>query len=247
MKIVLKTEMQPPKNFWIDKMPDELAIQTMLINQEEALYALQKALPQIKVVIETVYKKLINNNKSRLIYAGAGTSIRIAVQDAVELYPTFGWPRDRIAFMIAGGSEAILNSVEGAEDDITQVQEICDNLALTENDVVIGLAASGNTPFTKKCIKLSRKKKCLSVAISNNKNGVILKESDLGIILDTGYEIIAGSTRLKAATAQKICLNIISSMLMTKMGFVKNGLMNNFVVSNKKLKQRKTYFLELLK
>ena len=141
--------MQPPKNFWIDKMPDELAIQTMLINQEEAIYALQKALPQIKVVIETVYKKLIHNNKSRLIYAGAGTSIRIAVQDAVELYPTFGWPRDRIAFMIAGGSEAILNSVEGAEDDITQVQEICNNLALTENDVVIGLAASGNTPFTK--------------------------------------------------------------------------------------------------
>ena len=79
------------------------------------------------------------------------------------------------------------------------------------------------------------------------KNGEILKESDLGIILDTGYEIIAGSTRLKAATAQKICLNIISSMLMTKMGFVKNGLMNNFVVSNKKLKQRKIHFLELLK
>ena len=182
-----------------------------------------------------------------LIYAGAGTSIRIAVQDAVELYPTFGWPRDRIAFMIAGGSEAILNSVEGAEDDINQVQEICNKLALTENDVVIGLAASGNTPFTKKCIKLSRKNKCLSVAISNNKNGEILQESNLGIFLDTGYEIIAGSTRLKAATAQKICLNIISSMLMTKMGFVKNGLMNNFLASNKKLKQRKINFLKLLK
>ena len=244
---MLNTEMQPPKNLWIDKMPVELAIQTMLNNQEEAICALQKAMPQIKIVIETVYKKLINNNESRLIYAGAGTSIRIAVQDAVELYPTFGWPRDRIAFMIAGGSEAILNSVEGAEDDINQVQEICNKLALTENDVVIGLAASGNTPFTKKCIKLSRKNKCLSVAISNNKNGEILQESNLGIFLDTGYEIIAGSTRLKAATAQKICLNIISSMLMTKMGFVKNGLMNNFLASNKKLKQRKINFLKLLK
>ncbi len=243
---MLNTEMQPPKNLWIDKMPIELAIKTMLNNQEEAIYALQKAMPQIKIVIETIYEKLINSNKARLIYAGAGTSIRIAVQDAVELYPTFGWPRNRIAFMIAGGSKAILDSVEGAEDDINQVQEIIRNLALTENDVVIGLAASGNTPFTKRCIKLS-KKKCLSVAISNNVNGEIFQESDLGIFLDTGYEIIAGSTRLKAATAQKICLNIISSMLMTKMGFVKNGLMNNFVVSNKKLKQRKINFLQLLK
>ena len=118
---------------------------------------------------------------------------------------------------------------------------------LSSNDILIALAASGNTPFTRECLIHSNLKNSLSIAISNNKEGLILKEADHGIVLDTGYEIIAGSTRLKAATAQKICLNILSSMIMTKLGFVKNGLMTHFIPSNQKLKKRKIEVLKQIK
>ena len=243
----MDTEKQPPENAWIDKMSIQDATQVMLINHQDAFLAVHKALPQINKVIEKIFAKLENSDEARLIYAGAGTSARIAVQDAVELYPTFGWPKNRIAFMFAGGNKAILTSVEGAEDKSEDVKSIGKKICITSKDVLIGLAASGNTPYTKECIKFAKAKNAITVAISNNKNGKILKEADYNIFLDTGFEIIAGSTRLKAATAQKICLNIISSMIMTKFGFVKNGLMTHFIASNRKLKKRKLIVSRLTK
>lgn len=240
----MNTELQPPKNLWIDKMSIIDATQVMLDNQAQSISAVEQALPQINIVISKIYNKLKNNQKSRLIYAGAGTSARIGLQDAAELYPTFGWPKSRIGFMIAGGQDAILTSIEGAEDNVLDPYDISKNINLSENDIVIAIAASGNTPFTRECIVSSNLRNSLSIAISNNKEGLILKEADLGIVLETGYEIIAGSTRLKAATAQKICLNIISSMIMTKLGFVNNGLMTHFVASNIKLKKRKQKILK---
>ena len=242
----MNTENQAPKKLWIDKMSTYDATKVMLDNQEESISSVQKALPQINIVVDKIFNILKENKKSRLIYAGAGTSVRIAVQDAVELYPTFGWPKNRIAFMIAGGEKAIINAVEGAEDDIKEPSIIGNKINLSNNDIVIALAASGDTPFTLECIRYSKLQKALSIGISNNKNGKILNESDYGIILDTGFEVIAGSTRLKAGTAQKICLNIISTMIMTKLGFVKNGLMTHFIVSNQKLKKRKRKVLELI-
>ena len=235
----MDTEKQPPENIWIDKMSIPNATEVMLINHQDAFSAVHKALPQINIVIEKIFAKLEGSDNGRLIYAGAGASARIAVQDAVELYPTFGWPKNRIAFMVAGGTKAILTSVEGAEDKSEDVKVNGNKICITSKDVLIGLAASGNTPFTEECIKFAKTKNAITVAISNNKNGKILKEADYNIFLDTGFEIIAGSTRLKAATAQKICLNIISSVIMTKFGFVKNGLMTHFIASNKKLKKRK--------
>ncbi len=242
----METENQPPKNLWIDKMSLENATRFMLENQSEAFSAVNKSLPEINKVINKIFISLKKNNKSRLVYAGAGTSARIAVQDAVELYPTFGWPKERIAFMIAGGEKAILSSVEGAEDNIMDVSRVGKEIEVSKNDILIALAASGNTPFTSECIRFCKEKKAITIAVSNNKNGNILKLADYSILLDTGYEMIAGSTRLKAATAQKICLNIISSMLMTKLGFVKNGLMTNFIPSNKKLISRKTKVIKLI-
>ena len=243
----MSTENRPPKNLWVDKMSIDKATQVMLDNQEKSIWAIQNALPQINIVISKIYEKLKNNSKSRLIFAGAGTSARIGVQDAVELYPTFGWPKNRVGFMIAGGKEAITTSVEGAEDNIFDPHDIADEINLSSNDILIALAASGNTPFTRECLIQSNLKNSLSIAISNNKEGLILKEANHGIVLDTGYEIIAGSTRLKAATAQKICLNILSSMIMTKLGFVKNGLMTHFIPSNQKLKKRKIEVLKQIK
>jgi N-acetylmuramic acid 6-phosphate etherase len=243
----MSTENRPPENLWVDKMSIDKATQVMLDNQEKSIWAIQKALPQINIVISKIYEKLKNNSKSRLIFAGAGTSARIGVQDAVELYPTFGWPKNRVGFMIAGGKEAITTSVEGAEDNIFDPHDIADEINLSSNDILIALAASGNTPFTRECLIQSNLKNSLSIAISNNKEGLILKEANHCIVLDTGYEIIAGSTRLKAATAQKICLNILSSMIMTKLGFVKNGLMTHFIPSNQKLKKRKIEVLKQIK
>jgi len=241
----MDTEEQAPKALWIDKMSTMEAIQVMLDNQAQSIISVQNSLLQINFVIEKIFNKLQKNSKSRLVYVGAGTSARIAVQDAVELYPTFGWPKNRIAFMIAGGINAIIDSVEGAEDNIDDAYITGRKIKLSRYDVVIALAASGNTPFTRECVKYAKLKKSLSIAISNNKEGDILKEADFGIVLETGYEIIAGSTRLKAATAQKICLNIMSSMLMTKLGLVKNGLMTHFIASNQKLKKRKSRVLKL--
>ncbi|MDC1356355.1 N-acetylmuramic acid 6-phosphate etherase [Pseudomonadota bacterium] len=243
----MSTENRPPENLWVDKMSIDKATQVMLDNQEKSIWAIQKALPQINIVISKIYEKLKNNSKSRLIFAGAGSSARIGVQDAVELYPTFGWPKNRVGFMIAGGKEAITTSVEGAEDNIFDPHDIADEINLSSNDILIALAASGNTPFTRECLIQSNLKNSLSIAISNNKEGLILKEANHCIVLDTGYEIIAGSTRLKAATAQKICLNILSSMIMTKLGFVKNGLMTHFIPSNQKLKKRKIEVLKQIK
>ena len=179
------------------------------------------------------------NASGRIIYAGAGTSARIGLQDGVELLPTFNWPKERVDFIIAGGNEAILNAVENAEDDMMEATKDTSKKLINSEDVVIGLAVSGNTPYTCKVLEESNKKGALTIAISNNPKGEILNFGQCQIILNTREEVISGSTRLKAGTAQKICLNIISSMVMAKMGRVKNGIMSHMVPTNEKLRQRK--------
>ena len=135
----MKTEKQPPKDFWIDTMSISKATRVMLDNQEESIFAIKKELPKINSVVSAIYKKLRKNSSSRLIYAGAGTSARIAVQDAAELYPTFGWPKERIGFMIAGGIEAIISSEEGAEDDVLTPKILAEKLNLSKSDILIGV------------------------------------------------------------------------------------------------------------
>ena len=142
-------------------------------------------------------------------------------------------------FIIAGGINALLNSIENAEDDTRSAEKIVEDKLISHEDVVIGIAASGNTPFTCRVLEKAKNKDALTIAISNNHNGEILKYGDHKIVLDTKAEVIAGSTRLKAGTAQKICLNVISSMVMVKMGRVKNGMMNEMVPTNEKLRLRK--------
>ena len=161
------------------------------------------------------------------------------VQDGVELLPTFNWSDKRLDYIIAGGNKAIIKAVENAEDDVLAAKDAISKKLVNSNDVVIGLAASGNTPFTCKVLEEAEKKGALTIAISNNPDGYILKFGDVKIILDTQEEVISGSTRLKAGTAQKICLNIISSMVMIKMGRIKNGIMSHMVPTNEKLRNRK--------
>ena len=157
----------------------------------------------------------------------------------MELFPTFNWPNERLDFIIAGGIKALLKAVENAEDNMSMAENIVAEKLICNKDVVIGIAASGNTPFTCKVLEKAKCNNALTIAISNNPKGKILEYGDHKIILNTKEEVIAGSTRLKAGTAQKICLNIISSMVMVKMGKVKNGIMNEMIPTNKKLRLRK--------
>ena len=232
-----KTELLYKKNKPIDHLSVSEGVSLMIKEQKNASIEVDKASKSIESTIDAIHKHLLKNSIGRLIYVGAGTSARIGVQDGVELFPTFNWPNERLEFIVAGGTSALLQAIENAEDNKKLAEIIVEEKFICKHDVVIGLAASGNTPFTCKVLEKAKSKKALTIAISNNPNGKILKYGDFKIILNTKEEVIAGSTRLKAGTAQKICLNIISSMVMVKMGRVKDGLMRNLVPTNKKLRK----------
>ena len=240
------TEMIDINTKSVDTLSDKEALQSMLNSHAESIRVISSNLTNLKNIVSKVYYHLCKNEDSRIIYAGAGTSGRIGVQDGVELYPTFGWPRFRVAFLIAGGSKALLEPVENAEDNIKAVLEGIDANPVSKKDVIIALAASGNTPYTCKVVEDSDKIGALTIGISNNPNCRLLDNSKLKICLNTGPEIVAGSTRLKAGTAQKICLNLISTLLMSKFGRVKEGQMSHMVVTNDKLRQRQAKIDKIL-
>jgi N-acetylmuramic acid 6-phosphate etherase len=227
---------------YIDDLSTRLALEKMLYSHGEAIQSIKKSMSDIELAVDTIYQTLNKSLNGRIIYVGAGTSIRIGVQDGVELYPTFGWPVSRVDFIIAGGKKALLTPVENAEDKFDVLRDIGD-LLVTKNDVVIGLAASGNTFFTYEALKFCKKHGAKTINISNNPNSKISNVADYNIFLNTGKEVVAGSTRLKAGTAQKICLNLISTMVMIKFGKVKKGEMINLIATNKKLKERQLRIL----
>ena len=239
IKNIPKTERTFKKSKPIDHLSSTEAIAIMIKEQKDASLGVYKAMKSIEIATDKIYERLKSSSKGRLIYAGAGTSGRIGVQDGVELLPTFSWPQKRLDYIIAGGKKAILKSIENAEDDTHQAIHTILKKSVNSQDVIIALAASGNTPFTCKILEETKKKGALTIGISNNPNGNLLKFADGKIILDTKEELIAGSTRLKAGTAQKICLNIISSLVMIKMGRVKNGKMSHMLPTNQKLRDRK--------
>ena len=238
-EIIPKTEFLYQKSDFIDQLNLEDAIDLIIAEQKESALEVLKSAKSIKKAITKITEYLCLYQESRIIYAGAGTSGRIGLQDGVELFPTFNWPRDRLDYIIAGGNQAILSAIENAEDDVVSAKEIIRKKVINNTDIIIGIAASGNTPFTCKVLEEAFKKDALTIAISNNPDGKILKFGKINIVLDTKEEVIAGSTRLKAGTAQKICLNTISTMVMVNMGKVKNGMMSNMVPTNEKLRKRK--------
>ena len=241
-----KTELLYQKSKTIDRLSLSHGLSLMIKEQKDAALEVKRSINSIEQAIEAIYKHLTLSSTGRLIYAGAGTSARIALQDGAELFPTFNWPKERLDFIIAGGSNALLNAIENAEDDTYSAEKIAEDKMIFHEDVVIGLAASGNTPFTCKVLEKAKNQNALTIAISNNPNGEILKYGHHKIILNTKEEVIAGSTRLKAGTAQKICLNVISSMVMVKMGRVKNGMMNEMVPTNQKLRLRKEKLINFI-
>ena len=178
--------------------------------------------------------------------SGAGTSGRLAVQDGAELIPTFSWPQDRLLLLMAGGRDALLRSVEGAEDAVEQALRLVQQHDIGANDVLIAVAASGTTPFTLACLKEARHRGALTIGIANNRDTPILEQADHPVWLDTGAEPIAGSTRMKAGTAQRIALNVFSSLVMILLGRVYEGLMVDLQAVNQKLVRRSESILKRL-
>lgn len=177
-------------------------------------------------------------DKGRIVYVGAGTSGRVAVQDGAELMPTFDWPAERVVFLMAGGSEALTRSIEGAEDDETEGRRAIDRAKVRSEDIVIGVAASGGTPYTVAALRRAGERGALTIAIASNARTPLLAAAEHPIHVDTGGEVVAGSTRMKAGTAQKIVLNAISTALMIRLGRVHRGYMVDMRISNVKLRRR---------
>jgi len=174
----------------------------------------------------------------RLVYAGAGTSGRLAVQDGAELMPTFAWPKERVCFILAGRESAFVTSIEGAEDDTDDAVNQITQARLSPRDVVIAVSASGTTPFTVAALQQAGASGAVTIGIANNPGAALLTSAKCPVLIETGQELIAGSTRMKAGTAQKVVLNLISSGIMLRLGRVYRGMMVNMQATNAKLKRR---------
>jgi len=220
----------------LDKMSiDELIA---IVNKEDKLVALavEKALPQISALIKEVVLHL--QSGGRLFYIGAGTSGRLGILDASEMPPSFGVSEEMVQGIIAGGEKAIVSAVEFAEDDTGGIEKIFQDKGISQNDMVIGISASGSTPFVLRALQYCRSAGITSGSVCNNPESPISGFSDFPVEVITGPEVITGSTRMKAATAQKMVLNMISSTAMIRLGRVKGNKMTNLMPLNKKLSQR---------
>ena len=232
----MNTERASPRYSRIDVWDAPDILDSILEGQFAAVAAVHAARPAIVSAAIAMGERL--RHRGRLVYVGAGTSGRLGVQDGAELIPTFGWPEDRLLLLIAGGQGALLRSVEGVEDDVGEATRQIEVHNIGADDVLVAIAASGSTPFTLACLREAKRRGALTVGIANNSGTPILNESNYAIWLDTGSEPIAGSTRLKAGTAQKITLNALSSLLMILLGKVYEGLMVDVRVLNEKLERR---------
>jgi N-acetylmuramic acid 6-phosphate etherase len=233
---VMSTERPSPRYSQIDAWDASDALEAMIDGQFGAVAAVRAARSSIEAAAQAMEARL--RFRGRMIYAGAGTSGRLAAQDGAELMPTFSWPRERLLLIMAGGPSAFIQAAEGAEDQVELAREAVNENKVDSKDVLIAVAASGTTPFTLACLRAAKQAGALTIGIANNRATPLLMESDYPIWLDTGSEPIAGSTRLIAGTAQKITLNLLSSLLMILLGRVYGGLMVDMQATNEKLLRR---------
>jgi N-acetylmuramic acid 6-phosphate etherase len=230
------TETASPRFADIEDWPTADLVDGIVEGQFSAIAAVRAAAPALVAAIDAAAERLAAGG--RLVYAGAGTSGRIAAQDAAELPPTFNWPYERALPVMAGGDAALLRSVEGAEDDSDAARRALAALHLGRNDVVVALAASGRTPFAIAALDYAREVGALAIGVFNNAGSRMEAASDLPILLDTGAELLAGSTRMQAGTAQKAALNCLSTGIMIRLGYVYRGKMVEMRISNDKLRER---------
>ncbi len=232
----MTTEGADPRFVVIDGWPVADAVAAMADAQGRAVAALSPALPALSAAAEAGAARLARGG--RLAYAGAGTSGRLAVQDGVELTPTYDWPDERLVFLLAGGAAAMMRGIEGAEDDADAARAAVAGAGLGGDDVLVAVAASGRTPYTRAAVAAARAAGALTIAIANNPGAPLLDDADHAVVLDTGAEVVAGSTRMQAGTAQKAALNILSTAMMLRLGRVYRGRMVAMRATNAKLRAR---------
>lgn len=232
----LTTEKRNEKTTDLDKMSISTALKLMNQEDQQVAKAIQKVLPKIKPVIEATITAF--KHGGRLIYLGAGTSGRLGVLDAAECVPTFGVSPNQVIGLIAGGKQAMTLAVEGAEDDLTLAKKDLSALQLNDKDVVVGIAASGRTPYVIGGLKYARDLGATTASIACNLDALISQYAEFAIEVDCGPEFLTGSTRLKAGTAQKMILNMLSTISMIGIGKVYHNLMVDVKPTNEKLIER---------
>jgi N-acetylmuramic acid 6-phosphate etherase len=240
----MDTERPSPRYADIDIWDPADILDAMIEGQFAAVAAVRAVLEAIERAAAAIEGRL--NQGGRLIYAGAGTSGRLAVQDGAELMPTFNWPRQRLLLLMAGGDQAMLRAVEGAEDERCQAEELILHHKIGATDALVAVAASGTTPFTLACMRAAKAFGALTVGIANNPGTPLLTEAEHAIFLKTRAEPIAGSTRMNAGTAQRVTLNLLSTLVMIRLGRVYRGLMVDVQATNRKLTRRKEEMLVYL-
>lgn len=232
----LTTEQANPESAAIDQMTSREVVS--VINREDAKVAaaVRRALPEIADAVDVIAEAI--GGGGRLFYIGAGASGRLGILDAVECVPTFGVPPDFVQGVIAGGEPAVTRSIEGAEDQPELARQDLEARGLSQADVVCGIAASGRTPYVIGALQYAKSLGAKTIAIACNMDSPIGARADIAISVDVGPEVIAGSTRMKAGTAQKMILNMLSSGAMIRLGKVYGNLMVDVKVSNQKLAER---------
>jgi N-acetylmuramic acid 6-phosphate etherase len=238
----LRTEQVDSKFHLLDVMSVSELLQAMNESDVEVPKAVAVALPNIERAIEAIIDRMLQGG--RLIYIGAGTSGRLGVLDAAECGPTFSVTDDQILAFIAGGDRALKHAVEGAEDDFDAGENVLKSAHLNATDAVVGIAASGRTPYVLGGLAYAKKVGALTVGLTSNPNSEISKEVDHSIEIDSGPELLAGSTRLKSGTAQKLVLNMISTITMVRLGKTFGNLMVDLQITNEKLQDRALRIIE---
>ena len=233
---MIKTTEQSSSYRHLEKMSTNDLLKNINNEDKTVPYAIEKCIPQVEKVVDIVSEKLLSGG--RLFYLGAGTSGRLGIVDASECPPTFGVPHEMVIGIISGGDSAIRKAVEFAEDDIELGWKDLQVYQINEKDVVIGIAASGTTPYVIEALKKCNQNNITTACITCNVDSPLAKVSKYPIECVVGPEFVTGSTRMKAGTAQKLILNMISTSAMIKIGRVEDNKMVNMQLSNKKLVQR---------
>ncbi|MDD4991113.1 MAG: N-acetylmuramic acid 6-phosphate etherase [Paludibacter sp.] len=240
VKVGLVTE-QPSLHTNLDQKPVGELLREMNAEDQKVALAVEKTIPQIEELVTKIVERM--KRGGRLFYIGAGTSGRLGVLDASEIPPTFGMPAGLVIGLIAGGDVALRNPVENAEDDTEKAWQELQQFNVNKNDIVVGLAASGTTPYVVGALRNARANSILTASIACNPDSAIAQEADIRIEAIVGPEFVTGSTRLKSGTAQKLILNMISTTVMIQLGRVKGNKMVNMQLTNSKLIDRGTRML----
>ena len=230
------TELRNPASRNLDRMTALQIVRLMNREDRKVATAVGRELPAIARAVDGIVARM--QAGGRLIYVGAGSSGRIAVVDASECPPTFGTSPGLVRALIAGGKKAMTRPVEGAEDSKPNAVRDLKRLKLTAADTVVGIAASGSTPYVVAAVAFAKKRKALTIGISSNRNSLLGKTAAIAITPQVGPEVLTGSTRLKAGTAQKMVLNMLSTAVMVRLGHGYDNLMIDLALTNQKLRRR---------